>query len=149
MIKVMFVCHGNICRSPMAEYVFKKMIKDMKLEDNFIIESSATSSEEIGSDIHYGTKRILDKYNIPYQMREAKRFRKEWYDSFDYIILMDQNNKRNLYKIIENDPNHKVKMLLEYAGESRDIADPWYNGNFEKTYEDIVIGLNSFIKHIL
>lgn len=133
----------------MAEFVFKHMVESKGLKEKFHIESCATSYEEIGNDIHRGTKRILDKCKIPYSKREAKRFKSEWYQSYDYIIIMDKNNYRNLLNIVGDDRDNKIHLLLEYANESNDISDPWYTGNFDKTYEDILRGLNGFLNKIV
>lgn len=148
MIKVLFVCHGNICRSPMAEYLFKDMVKKNNLLDDFYIESCATSSEEIGNPIHYGTKRILNSLGIDSSKKRARRITKEDYDKFDYIILMDEENRWGLKYIIPSDPKNKIHTLLSYAGLNRDIKDPWYTGNFTETYNDIMLGLNAFYKYL-
>ena len=141
MIKVLFVCHGNICRSPMAEFIMKDMAKKRNLD--CVVESCATSYEEIGNDIHYGTKRILDKYNIPYDKRKARRITMDDYQKFDLIICMDQNNMYNLKRI--NSDTSKVHLLLEFVGLNRDVLDPWYTGDFQATYDDIVLGIKGLI----
>lgn len=148
MIKVLFICHGNICRSPMAEFVMKDMVRKAGLEDRFYIESAATSREEIGNDIHIGTKAKLREVGIPFDRRAARQVTKSDYDSFDYLILMDRENQWGISRIIKSDPKDKIHLLLEFAGMDRDIADPWYTGNFDKTYEDIVTGLNAFLDKI-
>lgn len=148
MIKVLFVCHGNICRSPMAEYLFKDMVKKNNQEDKFYIESCATSSEEIGNPVHYGTKRILNSLGIDSSKKRARRITKDDYDRFDYIILMDEENRFGLKYILPNDPKNKVHTLLSYAGLKRDIKDPWYTGNFNETYNDIMLGLNAFYQYL-
>lgn len=147
MIKVLFVCHGNICRSPMAEFLFKKYVNDLN-DDRFYIESCATSCEEIGNQVHYGTRKILDRFNIDYSKKRARRMTMDDYNSFDYIIAMDKNNINNIKRIIGNDNKGKVSLLLDFAGLNRDISDPWYTGNFEKTYDDIMIGINAFYNYI-
>ena len=134
-IKVLFICHGNICRSPMAEYLFK--------------ESCATSSEEIGNPVHYGTKRILNSLGIDCSKKRARRINPSDYQEFDYLIIMDENNRWNLNRIIGNDSLKKVHLLLEYAKLNRDISDPWYTGDFNKTYNDIMLGLNSFYSFLM
>lgn len=148
MISVLFVCHGNICRSPMAEYLLKKMVSTMHLEYKFIIDSKATSTEEIGNGVHYGTRRILDKYNIDYRSHRATQIKKSDYDNFDYIICMDDRNVYNCKTVFNNDPDGKVRLLLEYANIYRDISDPWYTGNFEKTEEDVMLGLKGFLDYL-
>lgn len=147
MIKVLFVCHGNICRSPMAEFLFKKYVNDLN-DNRFIIESCATSLEEIGNPVHYGTRKILDRFNIDYSKKRARRMTIDDYNNFDYIVAMDRNNINNIKRIIGNDNKRKVSLLLEFAGLNRDISDPWYTGNFEKTYDDIMIGINALYKYI-
>lgn len=144
MIKVLFICHGNICRSPMAEFLFKDMVKRFGKEDLVYIESCATSAEEIGNPVHYGTRRILNDLNIDCSKKRARRIRISDYDNFDYLICMDMENKYSLNRIIGNDYKNKVHMLLEYANLNRDISDPWYTGDFNETYKDIMLGLNAF-----
>ena len=148
MIKVLFVCHGNICRSPMAEYLFKYYVKQKKTDKYFYIESCATSREEIGNHIHYGTKKILDKYNIDARNKTARQMTIADYNNFDYIIIMDRNNLYNLKYIIGNDSKNKVHLFLEYANLNRDISDPWYTLDFEKTESDIILGIKSFYKYL-
>lgn len=148
MLKVLFVCHGNICRSPMAEFVFQDMVKKLGREGEFIIDSAATSTEEIGSDIHRGTKAVLTKMNIPFNKRQARQITKADYEKYDYIICMDEANVRNLRRIIGDDRDKKVYKLLSFADDSRDVADPWYTGDFDKTYNDIAIGLNAFLNKL-
>lgn len=148
MINVMFVCHGNICRSPMAEFILKDMVAKRKISNNFHIESSATSREEIGNDIHYGTKNKLKKMGIPFEHRGAVQITKSDYDKYDFILCMDNNNIRNLSRIIPDDKDNKIKLLLDFSDNPRNIADPWYTGNFENTYNDIVEGCEELLKYI-
>ena len=149
MIKVLFVCHGNICRSPMAEFLFKDYVNKKGTANKFYIESCATSREEIGNHIHYGTKKILDKYNINASSKTARQITIADYNSFDYIIVMDKNNIYNLKRIIGNDSLNKVHLFLEYAGLSRDISDPWYTGDFDKTEADIILGIKGFYSYLV
>jgi protein-tyrosine phosphatase len=141
MIKVLFVCHGNICRSPMAEFLFKDYVTKKGKSTEFYIESCATSTEEIGNPVHYGTRRVLNSLGIDCSNKRARQIRKDDFNKFDYIIAMDLNNLRWLrgYQGYE-----KVKLLLEYAGSYRNIADPWYTGDFNETYDDIMKGLIAF-----
>lgn len=149
MIKIMFVCLGNICRSPMAEFVLKELVRRKNLEEKFVIESSATSLEEIGSDVHYGTVRKLNSVGIPVEHRKARKLTKEDYDKFDYIIGMEESNIKNIMKIIGEDKKGKVFKLLDFSENPRDIADPWYTGNFDKTYNDILEGCQALLNKIL
>ncbi|MBR3881663.1 MAG: low molecular weight phosphotyrosine protein phosphatase [Clostridia bacterium] len=148
MTKVLFVCLGNICRSPMAEFVLKDMVRRRGLEEEFIIESRGTSSEEIGNDVHYGTVRKLNSVGVPVEHRQATKFTKRDYDEFDYIIGMEARNVRDIMTFIDEDPDDKVCRLLDYSNNPRDIADPWYTGNFDITYQDVVEGCEAFLKSI-
>ena len=147
MIRIMFVCHGNICRSPMAEFVLKDMVKQLGKVDEFYIRSSATSREEIGNPVHHGTKKILKEHGISTDGKYAIQFTKEDYETYDYIILMDSYNVRNLTRIIGEDKLGKVKKLLDFAG-GGDIADPWYTGNFQDTYRDVVAGCKGLLEYL-
>ncbi|MCI7224035.1 low molecular weight protein-tyrosine-phosphatase [Fusobacterium sp.] len=147
MIKVLFVCHGNICRSTMAESVFTHMVKERKIENQFEIFSAGTSREEIGNPVHYGTVNKLKELSIPVVPHRAVQMTKEDLEHYDYIIAMDDNNIRNIERIIGG-KNEKVKKLLSFTSSIADIADPWYTGDFDKTYEDIKKGLNAFLEKI-
>lgn len=148
MINVMFVCLGNICRSPMAEFILKDMTRKRGIDDKFYIASSATSSEEIGNDVHYGTVRKLNSVGIKVEHRKAIKLKKADYEKYDYIIGMEERNIQSILEIIGNDKDKKVSKLLDFTENSRDIADPWYTGNFDKTYEDIVEGCEAFLKNL-
>ena len=148
MVRVMFVCHGNICRSPMAEFLFKKLIKEKGVEDNFIVKSSATSYEEIGNPVHYGTAKILDKLNINYYSKRAEKLKSSDYDNYDYFIGMDNANIRNMFNIFNGDKAKKISLLLSYTGENREVSDPWWTGNFNETFADIDSGVKAFYEYL-
>ncbi len=149
MVKIMFVCYGNICRSPMAEFVMKDLVNKKGESDKFYIASSATSTEEIGNGVHRGTRAVLDKMNISYFGKVAVQLKKSDYDKYDYFIGMDAMNRRDILKIFGADPENKVSLLLDYTHDKRDVADPWWTGDFEQTRIDVIEGTNavySFLK---
>ncbi len=148
MIKILFVCHGNICRSPMAEFVFKDMVRRRGLENQFYIASAATSTEEIGNPVHPGTRRKLREVGISCEGKYAVQMKKSDYEKYDYLIGMDEWNRRNMMRIVKKDPQKKLFLLLDFSDSPRDIADPWYTGNFEVTYRDIVEGCEAFLKYL-
>ena len=144
-MKILFICHGNICRSPMAEFVMKELVKKSGRTDIYI-ESAATSTEEIGNDIHPGTKRKLRDEGIPFERRAARRMTAADYSRFDLIVGMDTENIRNILRITGGDPENKVHRLLEFTDRVRDIADPWYTGDFDETFRDIARGCRSILE---
>ncbi len=147
MIKILFVCHGNICRSPMAEFIMKHMVERAGLTDEIYVESAATSTEELGNDIHSGTRRKLIQMGIPFEKRHARQVTRSDCSKFDYISVMDENNMRNLKRITGDNGKERFFKLLDFtdrAGE--DIADPWYTGNFDETYSDIEEGCRGMLK---
>ncbi len=148
MIKVLFVCHGNICRSTMAQFVFQDMINKNGLATQFHIDSAATSREEIGNGPHYGTVRKMQEVGIPILPHRAVQMTKKDYREYDYLIGMDDWNIRNMTRIAGGDPEGKIHMLLEFSDNPRAIADPWYTGNFDRTYEDVVEGCQSFLEYL-
>lgn len=149
MIKIMFVCHGNICRSPMAEFILKDMVKKKGIADQFIIDSCATSREEIGNGVHYGTKRKLQEVGIPVGEHRARQLTKKDYETFDYLLAMEHTNIRNMIRLLGSDPQQKMHCLLDFSEHPRDIADPWYTGNFDVTYQDIVEGCEAFLDKVI
>ena len=148
MYKILFVCHGNICRSPMAEFVMKDIVKKAGRSDEFYIASCATSTEEIGNPVHHGTRRKLAEVGISCDGKRAVQLTKSDYNKYDYIIAMDEMNIRNIMRIIKSDPEGKVSLLLSHAGMSGSIADPWYTGNFDDTYRDILLGCKGLFKEV-
>ena len=145
MIKVLFICHGNICRSTMAESVFTYMVQTRHIDHLFEIDSAATSREEIGNPPHYGTVNKLRREGIPVVPHRAVQMTKADYDYYDYLIGMDTANIRNMNRIADGDPEGKIYKLLTFAGSGRDVADPWYTGDFDATYRDVMEGLEAFL----
>ena len=171
MIKILFVCHGNICRSPMAEFVMKKMVQDLRSSStiadttltaaDFEIASAATSTEEIGNPVYPPARRMLANHGIDCSGKTARQMTTADYNHYDYIVLMDQNNLRNLRWILPRDiyeretsattdstKPRKVSLLMDWAGKSRDVADPWYTGDFEATWHDVNEGCKAMLKAI-
>lgn len=145
-IKVLFVCHGNICRSTMAESVFTHMVRQLGIEDDFEINSAATSREEIGNPVHYGTVNKLRQVGVEVVAHKAVQVTEGDLSHYDYILVMDENNLRNMNRMFGN--SDKVSKLLSFAGSCEDIADPWYTGNFDQTYDDICAGLEGFLAQL-
>ena len=152
MVSIMFVCHGNICRSPMAEFIFKDMVKKKGLDSDFVVTSSATSTEEIwngvGNPVYPPAKEILNLHNIDCNGKRAVQIKKSDYDKYDLLIPMDSNNVRNMSKILKGDPNNKIHKLMSYAGSDRDVSDPWYTRDFEKCYNDIYTGCKALLEYL-
>lgn len=149
MYKILFVCHGNICRSPMAEFVMKKMVKDAGREAQFEIASAATSTEEIGNPVYPPARRILAEHGIGCAGKTARQMTRQDYDYFDQIIAMDRNNLRNLKRMFGEDPQHKISLLMDYTHRPGDVADPWYTGDFETTWRDVWDGCEGLLKSIM
>ena len=149
MIKVLFICHGNICRSPMAEYVMKDLVKKTGVSDRFLIDSAATSREEIGNPVHPGTRQKLRKEGIPCGDHRARRMEKADYDKYDYLIGMETWNIKNMLRITGGDPDKKISRLLDFSQHPRDIADPWYTGNFDETFEDVMEGCRALLAYCI
>ena len=148
MVKILFVCHGNICRSPMAEFVMKDLVRRKGEENEFFIASAATSREELGNGVYPPVKRILAAMGIDCSGKRARQVTKADYAEFDYIVCMDKNNMRNIKYIIPSDPENKIFMLLSLTDTPRDVADPWYTGDFDITKDDVLRGCNALYKHI-
>lgn len=152
MIKVLFVCHGNICRSPISEFVMKDMVTKRGIKAKFYIASAATSTEEIwngiGNPVYPPAKRELAKHGISCEGKRAVQITKADYGKYDYILGMEERNIRNILRIVGKDPEGKVKLLLDYSDNPRDIADPWYTRDFESTYRDVVEGCEGFLAYL-
>ena len=148
MINVLFICHGNICRSPMAEFMFKDLVSKRRIADKFHIESAAVSSEEIGNPVYPPAKKRLAQAGISCEGKRARKVTKRDYETFDYLIAMEEYNLSRLNRIIDKDSENKVHLLLDFTDRKGDIADPWYTGNFDITYNDIQEGLEGFLKHL-
>ena len=148
MKKILFVCHGNICRSPMAECVMKNMVKDRGISREFYIDSAATSREEIGNPIYPPAVRKLKAEGIPLTGHRAIQMTKDDYDKYDLLLAADSANVRNMTRIAGGDPEGKIRRLLDYTSRPRDIADPWYTGNFDVTYDDIVEGCEALLEKL-
>lgn len=144
MIKIMFVCHGNICRSPMAEFLMKDLVKKQGVSDKFLIKSSATSSEELGNPVHYGTRKILLAKGIDPSGKHAVKLLKSDYDKYDYFVCMDERNAVNMMRIFGLDRQNKCYKLLDFTDAPRDVADPYWTGDFESTYLEIEKGIVAF-----
>ena len=151
-IKVLMVCHGNICRSPMAEFVLKDMVSGAGLADRFYIASAATSTEEIwngvGNPVYPPAREELARHGIGCEGKRAVQLTRDDYDKYDYLIGMDSANIRNMHRMLGGDPEGKVYKLLSFAGVERDISDPWYTGNFDETYRDVSLGCNAFLEYL-
>ena len=139
MEKILFVCHGNICRSPMAEFIFKSLVRERGLGGEYYAESAAVSAEELGNPIYPPAKSSLTRHGIAFDRGKcARQVRPSDYDAFDRIICMDASNLRLIKRIIPDDPQDKICLMMSFAGSSRDVSDPWYTGDFEATYRDIL-----------
>lgn len=148
MTKILFVCHGNICRSPMAEFIFKHMVDEAGHAADFEIASAAVSTEETGNDMYPPAKRMLVSQNIPFTRRQARQITRADYAYYDHIVCMDQSNLRWMQHIIGEDSQHKVSLLMTWAGKNRDVADPWYTGDFTIAYNDIWEGCQAMLKRL-
>ena len=149
-MKILFVCYGNICRSPMAEFILKDMVNKKGMVNDFFIDSAATSNcnELEDAGIYSDTKNVLKQMNIPFNEHKSRQIRKEDYDKFDYILAMEDKNIPDILKIVGNDTENKIYKLLDFTENPRNIADPWYTGDFITTYYDIVYGCEEFLKYL-
>lgn len=148
MIKILFICHGNICRSPMAEFVMKDLVQKAGLEDRFKIASAAVSREELGNPVYPPARRKLAEHGISCAGKTARQVTKQDYSYYDYLVCMDSSNLHRLDRIIGSDPDGKVSLLLDHAGLHRDVADPWYTGNFDATWDDVSTGCAALLEEL-
>ena len=148
-VKVLMICHGNICRSTMAQSIFTYLINKQGLADLFYVDSAGTSREEIGNSVHYGTGARLKQAGIPVIPHRAVQMTKRDYAEYDFLIGMDTQNIRNMHRIVGGDPDGKIYKMMTFAGSGRDVADPWWTGDFEATYEDILEGCQGLLRFIL
>lgn len=149
MIKILMCCHGNICRSTMAQSVFTHLITQQGLTDLFYIDSAGTSREEIGNPVHYGTVAKLKQVGIPVIPHRAVQMTKRDYDEYDFLIGMDTANIRNMHRIVGGDPNGKIYKLMTFAGSGADVADPWWTDDFDATYRDVSAGCEGLLRYLL
>ena len=148
MLKIMFVCHGNICRSPIAEFVMKDLVKKAGLEHEFTIASAATSTEEIGNPVYPPARRKLAEHGIACAGHAARQLRRDDYDRWDYLVGMDSANLRNMHRICGGDPAGKISLLLDWTNRPGSVADPWYTGDFEATWQDVLEGCRNLLEQI-
>ena len=149
MIKILFICHGNICRSPMAEFVMKKLAEQAGVGNEYKIESAATSTEEIGNPVYPPARKKLAEHGISCDGKKARQVRKSDYANYDYIIGMDEENMYNLRRLFSNDPEGKLSLLMDYTDRPGSVADPWYTRDFEATWHDVLEGCNGLLKTII
>ena len=147
-VKILFICHGNICRSPMAEYVMKHLAAQRGISDGLEIASAATSSEELGNDVYPPVRRLLVEKGIPCPKRRARRIRPSDADDYDYLVAMDERNLRNMRALLGAADEGKTFKLMEFAGSDSDVADPWYTRDFERCYEDVVAGCEGLLDRL-
>lgn len=148
MKKILFVCHGNICRSVMAEFIMKHLVNEAGRAAEFYIDSAAVSTEETGNDIYPPAKRKLTEKGVPFSSHAARQISVSDYRYFDYIVLMDKSNQRLMRYLVGDDTEGKVSLLLDWAGLNRDVADPWYTGDFETAYQDILLGCKALMNNL-
>ena len=146
---ILFVCHGNICRSPMAEFVMRDLVRARRLDGRFRIASAATSREELGNPVYPPARKVLREHGIACDGHRARQLTQADYDRWDLIVCMDHNNVRNALRITGGDPLHKIVLLLDYAGRAgEEVADPWYTGDFGATWDDVVSGCEGILREL-
>lgn len=148
MTKILFICHGNICRSPMAEFVMKNLVKKAGCADRFEIASAATSTEELGNPVYPPARRKLAEYGLGCEGKTARQMTRQDYRDYDLLVAMDRENLWNMRRFTGDDPDHKVSLLLDYTGRPGDVADPWYTGDFEQTWQDVLEGCQGLLARL-
>ena len=148
MIKILFVCHGNICRSPMAEFIMKDLVKKANRDKEFLIESAATSREELGNPVYPPVRKLLNEHGVDCSQKHAREISKQDYEQYDYLIGMDEYNLHNMQRICGEDVSHKMHLLLDYTDHKGDVADPWYSGDFDKTWKEVSEGCKGLLATI-
>ena len=148
MVKILFVCHGNICRSPMAEFVMKDLVRKAGLEWKYEIASAATSSEELGNPVYPPARRKMAEHGLNCAGKTARRMTREDYENYDLLVGMDRMNYRNMLRICGEDPEHKIHLLMDYTGRPGEVADPWYTGDFEETWQDVSEGCRGLLEEL-
>ena len=149
MIKILFICHGNICRSPMAEYLMKELVSEKNIAEDFLIGSAATSSEELGNPVYPPVQKILNDRGISCKGKHAVQLKRSDYEKYDLFIGMDSENLRNMKRLFGGDPENKVSLLLDYTDHPRNVADPWYTRNFHEAEADIECGCKALLEYLL
>lgn len=147
-MRIIFICHGNICRSPMGEFIMKKMLKEAGLGDKVKVDSVAATRDEIGNDMYPPAKDKLRKEGVPFKSRQARLLTRKDYEENDYLIAMDQENLDDIRYLVGEDKDHKVHLMMDFAGEHREVADPWYTRNFDVTYDDLVKGCTGLLRDV-
>lgn len=148
MVKILFVCHGNICRSPMAEFVMKDLVQKAELEYRFEIASAATSTEELGNPVYPPARRILEQHGLSCKGKYARQMKKADYEYFDYLVCMDQYNLRNMQRICGGDPDGKMSLLLDHTSRPGNVVDPWYTDDFQATWKDVTEGCTALLNEL-
>lgn len=149
MHKILFICHGNICRSPMAEMIFKNLLRERKMEQRFFVASAATSREEIGNPVYPPARAELARHGVAVERRGARQVTRQDYAEYDLLIAMDHFNLRNLHRMLDGDPEGKVHLLMDYTNRPGEVADPWYNDRFDIAYRDILEGCEGLLAHLM
>jgi protein-tyrosine phosphatase len=149
MIRILFVCHGNICRSAAAKYIMQRLVEEAHLSARFLIDSAATSTEELGNPVYPPARRKLAEHGLSCEGKTARRMTREDYERYDFLIGMDEANIRNMTRLSGGDPEGKIRLLLDFAGRREEVADPWYTGDFQATWEDVLEGCTALLESLV